>query len=162
MKKTTNVAARIAATMLLVLLGGCAKQRAPAGFLPAGPTVVDVVEHDHGYTLARQGDIPVGRAVFRVSNRSALSHDLSLVALPEDVPPILDQLRSADRRAVATLARLPSRPPGTSDAFAVELAPGRYALLCFVVDGTGGTHASKGMAVEFRVASPPAERAAGR
>lgn len=161
-KVSNSWALRAAGGVLFVLFGGCAKEPAPAGFLPAGPAIVDVVEHDYSYTLGRQGQLPAGRTVFRISNRSALDHDLSLVAVPEDVPPILDQLRSADRRAVATLARLPSRPRGTRDAFAVELTPGRYALLCFENDPDGQTHALKGMAVEFRVASPPAKRAAGR
>lgn len=141
--------------MLVALTGACARAPAPTGYLPAAPAIVDVVEQDYGYALGGGADIPPGRAVFRVANRSRLAHDLSLVALPDDVPPIIDQLRSSDRRVVATLARLPSRPPGSNDAFAVDLAPGRYALLCFQKEGTEEPHAFKGMVVEFRVGSPP-------
>lgn len=146
---------------LLALLSGCASGSGPIVSLPAGPAIINVVEQDLDYVLDHQGEIPAGRAVLRIRNRSRLSHDLSLVALPEDVPPINEQLRSPGRRAVTTLARLPSRPPGSTDAFAVDLAPGRYALLCFEQDGTGGTHALKGMAVEFRVSSSRGERDGG-
>ncbi len=139
---------------LLSLLGACAEGRQSAsGYLPARPAIVDVVEQDHGYALDPPGELRAGRVVFRVRNRSGLTHDLSLVALPEDVPSIVEQLRSPDRRAVVTRARLPSRPPRSSDAFAVDLAPGRYALLCFEKDGDGQVHALKGMAVELRVLS---------
>ncbi len=141
------------AVVLLVLLGGCAREQAPAGYLPSGPAVVEVVEQDHGYLLDPKGEIPAGRTVFRVRNPSALAHDLSLVALPEDLPPIIEQLRSDDRQTVITLARLPSRPPGSADAFAVDLPAGRYALVCFEKDAGGEVHALKGQAVELRVVS---------
>ena len=137
--------------LVLVLLAGCATGPEAAVYLPSGPAIVGVVEQDYGYVLDPRGEIPAGRAVFRVRNRSRLAHDLSLVALPEDVPPIEEQLRSAHRRAVVTLARRPSRPPGSEDAFAVDLVPGRYALLCFERDGTREPHALKGQAMEFRV-----------
>ena len=57
---------------------------------------------------------------------------LSSCSLPEDVPSIVDQLRSADRRGVPTFAQLPARSPGSNDTFAVDLTPGRYALVCFL------------------------------
>lgn len=140
--------------VLLALLGGCTGGRDQPRYLPRGPAVVNVVEQDHGYSLDRS-DIPAGRTLFRVENRSGLFHDLSLVALPEDMPPIDQQLRSGDRRAVAALAGLPSRGPGSSDAFAVDLAPGRYGLVCFEMDGTGEAHALLGQVVEFRVRAAP-------
>lgn len=95
---------------------------------------------------------PVGRQVFRVTNAGGAEHALVVISLPEEVPPIAEQLRSGDRRGVPTFAKLPSRPPGSDDVFAVELAAGRYALVCFVTDPDGVSHALKGMASEFRVA----------
>ncbi len=137
---------------LAAVLAGCTTTRpAPSAYLPPGPAIIEVIEQDYGYVLEPAGDIPPGRSVFHLRNASGLAHDLSLVALPEDVPPIGDQLRSTNRRAVATLARRPSRPPGGRDVFAVDLRPGRYALLCFEDDGTGRSHALRGQTVEFRV-----------
>ncbi len=146
--------------VVLALLGACTTGPRAAVSLPPSPAVVEVVEQDYGYILNPTGEIPPGRAVFQVSNRSQLAHDLVLVRLPEDLPPILDQLRSAQRRSADPLAQLPPHPPGSDDAFAVDLAPGRYALLCFVKDETGEPHALKGMAVEFRV-SPTSGQGAG-
>lgn len=95
--------------------------------------------------------IPAGRVVFHRVNRSRLAHDLSLVGMPEDMPPIHDQLKGSDRRIVSGVASLPSHPPGSRDTFAVDLAPGRYGLVCWERDGTGVAHAHMGMAVELRV-----------
>jgi hypothetical protein len=149
------------AAALLALLGGCTTGKRTGASLPSGPQIVHVVEHDHSYVLDR-AEISAGRAVFRVENGSRLAHDLSLVGLPEDMPPINDQLRSGNRRALDTLARLPSRPPGSSDAVAVDLPPGRYALLCFEKDGTGESHALLGMAVELRAVPAPDRQGAGQ
>lgn len=146
---------------MLALLGGCTTEKRTVAYLPSGPQIVQVAEHDHSYVLDR-GEIPAGRAVFRVENRSRLAHDLTLVGLLEDMPPINEQLRSGNRRAVATLARLPSRPPGSSDALAVDLPPGRYALLCFEKDDTGQAHALLGMAVELRAVPAPDRQGAGQ
>jgi hypothetical protein len=42
-------------------------------------------------------------------------------------------------------------PPGGNGAVAVDLGPGRYALICFLTDDDGQSHALKGMATEFRI-----------
>ena len=95
--------------------------------------------------------VPAGRQFFRIRNAGSQLHSLVLVSIDEDVPPILEQLRSENRRGAATFAKLPHRPPGSQDTFAVDLTPGRYGLICFVVDPDGVSHALKGMASEIRV-----------
>jgi hypothetical protein len=95
--------------------------------------------------------IPRGRVVFRVDNAGSIEHALTLIGLADDVPPLDEQLRSENRRGAPTFARVPSRPPGVRTKFAVDLAPGRYGLICFVVDPDGVMHGIKGMAAEFRV-----------
>ena len=75
----------------------------------------------------------------------------TIVALPEDFPPLAEQLRSSTRTGVATLARILRRPPGEHGTIAVDLPPGRYGFLCFVADADGVAHAVKGMAAEIRV-----------
>lgn len=153
---------RITAFLLAVvaLTSGCTSQRPPAGYyLPSGPAIVNVEERDNDYILD-QSEVPAGRVVFRIANKGRLAHDLSLVALPQEVPPIKEQLRSANRRGVKTLAYIPSHRPGDSEAVAVDLAPGRYALLCFEKDGTGQTHALMGMATEIKAVPHDAAPAA--
>lgn len=145
---------------LVAVLGGCTTGAGPAAYVPPVPTTVEVVEKDHGYVLDRR-EVPAGRTVFHMLNRSNLNHNLSLVALPHDTPPISEQLRGDKRVAVSSVARLPSRVPGSREAFAVDLTPGRYALLCWERDGTGVAHATMGMAVELRVIGAGKRRMGG-
>ncbi len=93
-----------------------------------------------------------GRVVFDVRNNGRLGHQLVLIHLPEGVPSIDRQLRSKDRKVVATVATLAPRGPGRRGTFAVDLDPGRYATVCFVNDADG-QHAQKGMNAEFRIRS---------
>lgn len=95
--------------------------------------------------------VPAGRVVFKARNAGGLTHDLDLIAIPEDFPlSITEQVGGSVRQAFPTKAVLHGRGPGASGEFAVDLPPGRYALTCFVRDPDGQSHAIKGMAVEFR------------
>lgn len=93
-----------------------------------------------------------GRTVFTARNEGQRPHEMVLVALPQGFPPIAEQLRGDTRRAVDTVATVPARRPRASGAFAVDLGPGRYALLCFLTDPDGMQHARKGMSTEFTIA----------
>ena len=103
------------------------------------------------YRFELDPQIPRGRVVFRVANAGSLEHALTLISLADDVPPLDEQLHSESRRGTPTIARVPARPPGGQTKFAVDLAPGRYGLVCFVVDPDGVMHGLKGMNAEFRV-----------
>lgn len=126
---------------------GCA--RSPAPPLPPRPAVVAVEMREYGfaYEPPRAG----GRVVFEVHNRGTLPHDLAVMPLPPDLPPLDEQLRGTARRLVPILANVPARPPGSRTTFAVDLGPGRYGLVCFVLDPDGRQHAQKGMSSEFTV-----------
>ncbi len=118
--------------------------------LPASPEVVAVAMGDYRFSYDRS--ISPGRVVFRARNDGQLTHELVLVDMPEDFPLSIDaQLHSSKRQAFPTRAYLPPRPPGSPGTFAVDLQPGRYALVCFVADPDGQQHALKGMSSEFRV-----------
>ncbi len=92
-----------------------------------------------------------GRIVFDVRNDGRLDHELVLIVLPEGVASIDEQLRSKKRRVVPTVAELAPRRPGQRGTFAVDLTPGRYAMVCFVQDPDGSQHATKGMNADFRI-----------
>lgn len=134
--------------LVAVFLGGCAGSSRPA-VLPASPPVVLVTMDE--YRFDYEPAIPPGRVVFRVHNADDIPHRLSLLSLPEDLPPIEDQLRGSERRVLTPFAGVHTRLPGESGAFAVDLEAGRrYALVCFLQDPDGTSHALKGMASEFR------------
>lgn len=133
--------------LLALLAGSCGGgQDAP---LPPSPQVVEVKMREYAFDYDRS--IGPGRTVFRVHNTGRRRHDLVLIPLPQDLPPIDVQLRSKTRRVVAPLGRVRPLRPDASGTFAADLAPGRYGMVSFVTDATGTTDADKGMNTEFRV-----------
>lgn len=136
----------------VVALGGCAPgssgaaERPPA---PAPPPVVEVTMVDYRFQF--DTPVPAGRVVFQVKNAGQEPHDLIMVPLPEDLPPIDEQLRGTERRFVEPYAGIYEREPGDTGTFAVNLVPEqRYAMVCSVVADDGEPHWMKGMATEFR------------
>lgn len=137
-----------------LVMASAACQPAEQVALPAGPQVVQVEMTDFSFRY----DQPIagGRVLFRVANTGRSNHSLSLIPLSDDIPPIDQQLRGAERRAVTPLAAIKARPPRTRTTVAVDLAPGvRYAIVCFVEDAHG-IHALRGMSSEFRAGGAPA------
>lgn len=98
------------------------------------------------------GTAAAGRTVFTIRNAGDDPHQIAVVYLPDDLPPLDVQLQGATRRNVAPLAGVSSRSPGQTGTFAVDLGPGRYGLLCFERHENGEIHALHGEAVEFHVA----------
>lgn len=134
--------------------GGAARPPAPS---PA--PVVTVTMHDFRFELDR--DVPAGRVVFRAINAGKSPHNLTMIPLPDDVPPIAEQLRGTQRRLVEPFAGIYEREAGDTGTFAVDLAANqRYAMICSVPAEDGEPHWMKGMASEFRArgASPGAAR----
>lgn len=135
--------------MVLVVTVAASCEASPPS-LPAGPATVGITMSEHRFSY--EPPTSTGRVVFAVRNEGRVDHELVLVEVPADLPPLEDQLRSANRRVIATLASVPRRQPGRTGTFAVDLAPGRYGLICFVEDADGVQHAQKGMSSEFRLA----------
>ena len=134
--------------IILLVVAGVSCERSERA-LPPGPATVQVTMSDNrfGYRPPRA----TGRVVFEARNEGRVDHELVLVIVPEDLPPLDAQLRSGSRRVIATLAGVPRRQPGRRGAFAVDLEPGRYGIICFIEDADGVQHAQKGMSSEFRV-----------
>lgn len=123
--------------------------RTSAEPLPPSPPRVDIALDDYRFELSREP--APGRVIVEVANRGTVNHSLSLIVLPDDFPPLDQQLRGEERRGVPTLAQVPARAPGQGSRFALDLRPGRYGLVCFVQDVDGVAHGQKGMNLEFRV-----------
>jgi hypothetical protein len=100
--------------------------------------------------------VPSGRVVFQLANRGQQGHQPTLITVPDDVPPILEQLRGSTRRSIDVLVNNPGLRPGVTGAIAVDLKPGvRYAFVCFAETQDAKLHSILGMAWEFRAGSGP-------
>ncbi len=144
------------AASLTIAITACSAAGSGIRALPAPAPEVNVRLRE--YSIDYDHAVPAGRVVFRVQNDGSILHQVTLLPLPEDVPPIEVQIHGTDRRSIQPLADLHPRPPGTTGAFAADLVAGqRYALVDFLRDADGHSHAFKGMASEFRAAAarPP-------
>lgn len=121
-----------------------------AEVLPPAAPVVEVVMRE--YYFDYDGRIPSGRVIFRAVNAGTLLHRVVVFQMPEDLPPIDELLHGSGQRIMVPLAGIPPQLPGGSGTFALDLAPGRYAMICTLVSRDDNqTHAVKGMSSEFRV-----------
>lgn len=155
----------MAPAVALAVTGCAVASRGRGQPLPPPPQHVDVNMAEYTFSLVPPRR--AGRVVFRVRNTGQEVHELVLVALPEDLPPLGQQLRSEARRSVRTIATLPPRRPGENGAFAANLGPGRYGVVCFLETSDGELHARKGMHAEFVISAerspagdPPTPRGA--
>lgn len=131
----------------LLLLPGC--QAPGTQSWPPERPVVEMTMRDHSFDYAKP--LPAGQVVFRVTNAGTVNHRFVLTPLPDDFPPIDADLRDDVQRPVTPLAGIPDIAPSDETTLAVDLAPGRYAFICFVLADDGETHALKGMTSEVRV-----------
>src|SRR5437763_17145638 len=92
------------AAAALLLAVSCVAPGRPPRTLPPLPSTMDVTMREYRFDHPPQ--VPAGRVVFRVHNGGSVTHEAVLVALPEDVPPIDQQLRSATRVGVDTIPTL--------------------------------------------------------
>lgn len=141
-------ALRCAALLVLVLLvAGCARGEAGGPLPPPTPTVeIDIVDDD----VVAEGPVPAGRVVFRIENAGEDPHQLSLLLVAEDTPPIEEQLEDAPEQSPALVARVPLLRPGETSVFAVGLAAEqRYALVDLSQPPEGEPPAERGVVTEF-------------
>ncbi len=121
----------------------------PDRYLPPSPPVVQIVMHDYRYE--HPPVFPRGRVVIRAPNLGKVPHEIVVTEEREDAPPIDEQLRGDAPSAAPTFTVVAATPPGQTGTLAVDLVPGRYALICFLQDADGQQHSLKGMSSEFRV-----------
>ncbi len=144
---------RILSTVaIVVFLGSCANSASGAP-LPPQPSVVTVrmTEYQFEYPTV----VPSGRVLFRVTNDGQELHNLVMVPLADDDPPIKAMLADEVRTVLTPFAGIRDQLPGAEATFAVDLVEDRrYAMLCILADAQQRSHAVLGMASEFRPAPP--------
>lgn len=136
----------IAVVASILLIGACG---APSRALPPSPPVVTITMDE--WRFEHPAELPRGRVVFRVVNAGSAVHRLTLAPLHKDYPPVAEQLKGTERRAITTVAAIAAQAPGATTSFAVDLGPQRYGIFCLIIEPNGKDHARSGMASEFRV-----------
>lgn len=134
------------------------RRTAGSGPLPASVQVVRVTMREYGFDFRPPAQ--AGRTVFRVHNAGREGHRFGLFPLPEDMPPIDQQIHGPVRRTINPLADVPQNratlPAGGDLTVAVDLVPGRrYAILDLNAGPDGRGYASLGMDAEFRASGAP-------
>lgn len=143
-------------TATLVACTSSSPDRATQRPAPPPAPVITVTMLDHRFELDRP--VPPGRVVFRFDNAGQAPHNVVMIPLAEDLPPIEVQLRGSERRFVEPFAGFYDRDPGDSGSFAVDLgADQRYAMVCSLNAEDGQPHWMKGMVTEFRTPQIPAD-----
>ena len=133
-----------------MLLATSCRSSTPGPALPTAAPVVQAVLEEYRFTMARP--IPAGRVVFRFVNNGSEAHRPVLFPLPEDLPPLDEQVRGTKRRAISPFAGVHTQLPGAKGTFAVDLVQGkRYGFICVVKSPKDDrSHSLKGMTFEFR------------
>lgn len=132
---------------LLVLLGACTGATSDA--LPPKPRETSVTAHDYRFDFT--GPVAPGRVVFRLTNRGSVAHNITLLPLSDDLPPLDAQLHGEHREIATPFGGVTRVFPGQTRAFAVDLVPGqRYGMICTLLDPEGRSHALRGQNAEFR------------
>ncbi|HET7025501.1 MAG TPA: hypothetical protein VFI39_09890 [Gemmatimonadales bacterium] len=125
---------------------------ATKAMLPKAGRTVDLSDYAFGVPAT----VPAGKQVWRFTNSSAQPHEALLVQLAPgkraaDVTAWVDAGMHGQPPAMPLGGISPLAPGGSSEV-AFELAPGSYALLCFLPDAKDGQdHWKHGMVKAFEV-----------
>jgi hypothetical protein len=130
--------------------------RAPSGAAPSEPAA-DLVLAEKDFSFALDHAPAAGPQTWRVENQGAQVHEAILAKLQ---PGATGQQFAAAFGPNATgpppgsfVGGFSEQEPGMHGLFTVDLAAGRYVLLCFVTDpASGAPHFTLGMMREFTVA----------
>ncbi len=128
---------------------------------PAAQAGQTLVVNAAEYGFQTNGSVPAGLTTIQLKNFGRETHELGFIRL--NAGATVDQFRTAAAQdegsayQLGTLEGGPNRigPQGTSEVI-LDLAPGQYALACFVNTADGVTHASKGMVLPLQVTAATA------
>lgn len=117
---------------------------------------IDIDLGDYAFRLSRP--LTAGHHVIRVSNSGKQPHEVIIAKLPPgtrigQLAAWVDGLMQGPPPAMPVGGMSPIGPGGTS-TFTIDLAPGRYGLICFLPDAKDGKpHTAHGMMQELTVAA---------
>jgi uncharacterized cupredoxin-like copper-binding protein len=119
----------------------------------APPRVIQIAAHDFSYTMP--DSLPAGVYTFEMTNDGREEHHAVFLRLEQGkrLADLLAAMRpDAPFPSWAVFIGGPEGPtPGRTARATMPLAPGRYAVLCFIPSADGAPHFAKGMTKEFTV-----------
>jgi hypothetical protein len=113
---------------------------------------VEATLSEYAIGLSPAGRTPAGAVELVARNVGLVDHELTVLRFDGDSGSLrLNVVGGAELPDGAEVGKIWSFPPGSTCAATFDLAPGRYALICNVVDDGTNPHYSHGMHVSFEV-----------
>ena len=127
----------------------------PSSAASTEPTAdVNIRLSDYKFTLSKP--MAAGHHVIRVTNDAAQPHEVLFVKLPpgQTAAKVAEWVEAGQKGAPPAMPIGGSSPlaKGRSTTLSVDLAPGRYGMICFLPDAKDGKpHSVHGMTTQFEV-----------
>lgn len=153
MRKPSNyrLAAVAGLAVVSLAISACGAAATPT---PAGPTTVDVTLQEWAI-VPSVAEVKAGQVTFNAKNISTkeehemvvVKTDLGLFDLPKGSDGKVDE-EGAGMEAIGEIAETAA---GASGTVTLDLAPGKYLLICNIVNADGTAHYGSGMSTAFTV-----------
>ncbi len=149
-----RLAAVAGLAVVAVAISACGAAATPKPTAPAGPTTVDVTFQEWEI-VPSVAEVTAGQVTFNAKNISTkeehemvvVKTDLGLFDLPKGSNGKVDE-EGAGMTAVGEIAETAA---GASGTVTLDLTPGKYLLICNIVDADGTAHYGSGMSTAFTV-----------
>ena len=150
--RRTGVVRLLALAIVTLAIVACGSS-APSA-TPAVPTAVDVTLQEWAIVPAAI-TIKAGKVTFNAKNVGpvdahelvVIKTDLGPLALPTGADGKVDEAGAG----IEMIGEIEELAVGTSASAEFDLAPGKYVLICNIVDADGDAHYKKGMAIAIKV-----------
>lgn len=144
-------AAFVGLAVIALTISACGAAATPK---PAGPTTVDVTLQEWAI-VPSVAEVNAGQVTFNAKNISTkeehemvvVKTDLGLFDLPKGSDGKVDE-EGAGMTAVGEISETAA---GASGTVTLDLTPGKYLLICNIVDADGTAHYGSGMSTAFTV-----------
>lgn len=142
------------ALLAILLVSGCVVQASPTGEAPQSLPSVTFTAADYAYEGPDQ--IDAGLTNVTLVNEGQTAHHLQLARLPEgqtaeDIFALFQENPPAAIQALTFVGGPGLLDPGLRQEVVINLLPGAYLALSFVLDETGLPYLARGMAKPFAV-----------
>jgi hypothetical protein len=120
--------------------------------IPDGVTAVDLSTLEYRFQFDETA-ITSGNIAFNISNIGGEQHVIDLAKIPEDLDIEAALQSDEEPPGIEGVGNIEPLDPGggTTMVFTEPLAPGRYAMICWVETADGEPHYLKGMWAEFTI-----------